>query len=228
VMLASLIFYVALNGRLYGGPTPAAVLGPGESATGARGLGEHLERLPRLASLFIDRDLGLLRWAPGLALSAFAAWLLWRSRRSRIARVIPERLEAEVAAALLLCVCAGVVVVAAFGAPSLVGPWFPGLPLVPALPAAGALAAWGLRRARRAGPALGALTLVGTVWLGVQLLAGSVSAWSEAPASAAPWGPLERAFPVYEAGSAWATVAAVALAAGLVGLMGLELFRRSR
>ena len=37
--------------------------------TGADSVAEHLERVPRLAALWIDRDVGLLRWAPVLALS---------------------------------------------------------------------------------------------------------------------------------------------------------------
>ena len=46
---------------------------PGRSPTGADSVAEHVERLPRLAALWIDRDVGLLRWAPVLALSVFAA-----------------------------------------------------------------------------------------------------------------------------------------------------------
>ena len=42
-------------------------------------------------ALWIDRDVGLLRWAPVLALSVFAAWLLWRSRRAHLARLVAER-----------------------------------------------------------------------------------------------------------------------------------------
>ena len=74
--------------------------GVGRAATGADSPGDYLERIPRLAALWIDRDVGLLRWAPVLALSVFAAWLLWRSRRTHIARAAAERADAEVAAGL--------------------------------------------------------------------------------------------------------------------------------
>ncbi len=222
VMLGSLVFYVALNDRLFGGFTPYAALRPGGHATGASSPGDYLERLPRLASLWIDRDVGLLRWAPVLALSLFSAWLLWRSRRARVSRVAPDRLGAEIAAALLLAVCAAVVAGAVLGAPSVRGPWFPGRHLAAALPLAGALAAWGLRHARRTGAALGALTLLASGWLGVQLATGSVASWAQAPDSTAPWGPAERLLPLYGGGSPWATAVAIALGIALLGLVARE------
>ena len=51
------------------------------------------------SALWIDRDYGLLRWAPVLALAFVAAWLLWRSRRDRVARVVTEQRDVEAAAA---------------------------------------------------------------------------------------------------------------------------------
>ena len=53
----------------------------GRSPTGADSVAAHLERVPRLAALWIDRDVGLLRWAPFAALCFVAIWLLVRSRR---------------------------------------------------------------------------------------------------------------------------------------------------
>ena len=85
-MVASLVVYVTLNDRLYGGLVPSAVAASGEPPTGADSAGDYLERVPRLAALWIDRDVGLLRWAPVLALTVFAVWLLWRSRRAHVAR----------------------------------------------------------------------------------------------------------------------------------------------
>ena len=82
IMVASLVVYATINDRLYGGLVPSAVAASGDPATGADSPGDYLERIPRLAALWIDRDVGLLRWAPVLALSVFAAWLLWRSRRT--------------------------------------------------------------------------------------------------------------------------------------------------
>ncbi len=62
LQLASLVFYVALNDRLYGGFTPLAVAEA--PVTGASSVADYAERLPRLAELWVDRDVGLLRWAP--------------------------------------------------------------------------------------------------------------------------------------------------------------------
>ena len=104
VMVASIVVYATINDRLFGGLTPYAASASGASPTGADSLAEHLERLPRLAALWIDRDVGLLRWAPVLALSVFAAWLLWRSRRAHVARLVEERADIEAAAELALWV----------------------------------------------------------------------------------------------------------------------------
>jgi hypothetical protein len=186
VQLASLVFYVTLNDRLYGGFTPLAVVdGP---ATGASSVGDYAERLPRLAELWVDRDVGLLRWAPVLGLAFLGAWLLWRSRRERLARLLPEQRDAEHAAFLALAVSVAQVAVAAFASRSLEGPWFPGTQLVAALPCAVAPMAWGLRHAPRAGWALGALTLGTSAWLAL------TAEWAP-PKSDAPWGPLLAAWP---------------------------------
>ena len=84
---------------------PDAVRAPPRRArpTGAASPRGYLDRAYRgWSALWIDRDYGLLRWAPFLALAFFAAWLLWRSRRERLARAIPGQRDVEVAAALLL------------------------------------------------------------------------------------------------------------------------------
>ncbi|MDP9384089.1 MAG: hypothetical protein M3P50_02445, partial [Actinomycetota bacterium] len=177
VMFASLVLYVAVNDLLYGGPTPYAADDPGQTATDAAFPAGYLERLPRLTALWVDREYGLLRWAPVLALAFFAVWLLWRSRRERLATLLPERLDLEIAAALVLAVCLGQVVVAAFGAPTMFGFWFPGRHLVAALPCAAALTAWGLRYAPRAGAVLGALTVAASAWLLVDLWTGAAGGW---------------------------------------------------
>jgi hypothetical protein len=177
VMAASLIFYVSLNDVLYGGFTPyAARLGSGPP-TGADSLADYLERVPRLATLWVDPQDGLLRWAPFFALAFYAIWLLFRSRRDHLARALPAQAETEIAAGLMLAVCAATLLVAAFAAPTTSGPWFPGRHLVPALPFAAALAAWGLRRAPRAGAALAAATLVISVVLLARIFGGDAG-WS--------------------------------------------------
>jgi hypothetical protein len=200
VQLASLVFYVSLNERLYGGFTPLAVAD--EPVTGATSVGDYAERLPRLAELWVDRDVGLLRWAPILALAFLGVWLLWRSRRERLARLLSAQRDAEHAAFLALAVCAGQVGVAAFVSRSLEGPWFPGTQLVAALPCAVPLVAWGLRHAPRVGVVLGALTVGASAWLAL------TATWAP-PDSDAPWGPLVVGFPVAAALAlvAWIVVA---------------------
>ena len=212
VQLASLVFYVSLNERLYGGFTPLAVAE--EPVTGASSLGDYVDRVPRLVSLWLDRDVGLLRWAPVLALAFLGAWLLWRSRRERLGRLVAEQRDAEHAAFLALAVCAGQVAVAAF---ALVSLGALGAGLVPALPCAVPLAAWGLRHAPRVGWVLGALTMLGSVGL---------VARGEWVGSDGPWWPAVGAFPL--AGSAWADVVGVVAAAGVGALLVAESLRRRR
>jgi hypothetical protein len=172
VMVASLVFYASLNDVLYGGFTPYAAKLGGGSPTGADSPADYAGRVPRLVTLWVDPQDGLLRWAPVLALAFFAAWLLFRSRREHLARALPTLVEGELAAGLLLAVCAGALLVAAFLAPSTSGPWFPGRHLIPALPCAAALAGWGLRRAPRTGAVLGAATLLICGWLLVRIYGG--------------------------------------------------------
>src|SRR3954469_10380597 len=66
-LAASLVFYATINDRFYGGLTPRAA--------GLTGLPElplgYVERLPRIAGVWLDRDAGLVRWAPLLALVFF-------------------------------------------------------------------------------------------------------------------------------------------------------------
>jgi hypothetical protein len=151
--VASAVVYVTVNERVFGGVTPGA-------GTGADTVAEHLERLPRLVTLWVDPDAGLLRWAPIFAFVFFGAWLLRRSRSEGLARAVPARATAEAAAGLSLAVVAAVVLVAAFLVPTIDTEPFAARHLVPALPVAAALVAWGLRHAPRVGAALGAVTLV--------------------------------------------------------------------
>jgi hypothetical protein len=204
ILLGSLVFYATLNKALYGGLTPAAA----GSAEGPA----LPDRLPRLVGMWLDRDAGLLRWAPVLALAFWAAWLLWRSRREGLARALPAQRDAEAAAGLAVAICGAQVLAAVLAARGLDGPGFPGASFAAALPAAGALCGWGLRRAPLAGALLGGVTLAGTAFaLGWALR----DSWDAMPD--APWGPLVAVFPRWDTGSAWEVV--VTTAAGVAVLV---------
>jgi hypothetical protein len=161
VALTSAVVYVVVNDRLFGGLTPNDVARGGP--TGASGPAEHLARAPRLVTAWVDPDEGLLLWAPFVALAFVALWLLWRSRRDRLAVAVFDQVDVEVAAGFLALVAGAVVLVAAFLAPSLDGAWYPARQLVPALPLVAALCAWGLRFTAGVGAVLAALTLSASV-----------------------------------------------------------------
>lgn len=224
-LFASLVLYVTVNGQLYAGLTPYAASLPGPKAAQDVGAQDLLDRVPRLLSLWIDRSQGLLRWSPVFALALAAAWLLWRSQRDRVARALPERRDVEVAASLLLAVAGAQALVAVFAAPAASGPWFPGRQLVAALPAGAALAAWGLRHAHRVGAALAALTVIAGAWMCAALYLDG-GGWSRPP-SEIPWGPLDRLFPDFAAGPAYASVVVGAFVAALAAL-GVHEWRRAR
>jgi len=222
VLLFSGVMFVTINDQLFDGFTPAAAAVPGDRL-GDLDAADYLERAPRLVALWLDRTYGVLRWAPLLALAFYALWLLWRSRRDHIARVLPERAAVEVTATLCALVCAAQVLVAAFIAPTMFGFFFPGRYLLAGLPLAVPLVAWGMRQAPRAGGLLAALTLATSVWWYAELrLAGGGTA---GPSSRAPLGPLDAALPLFGTDSAGATVALVTAAAALVALVAWELRR---
>ncbi|MEA2194956.1 MAG: hypothetical protein QOG42_1390 [Solirubrobacteraceae bacterium] len=222
VILFSLVMFVVANDQLYGGFTPAAAALP-RNRLDALGAADLLDRAPRLVGLWIDRDYGALRWAPLVALAFYALWLLWRSRRDHIARLLPERGIVEVAAALCALVCAAQVLVATFIAPAMVGFFFPGRYLVAALPVAVGLVAWGMRQAPRVAAGLVALTLVTSVWWYAALrLDGAAIVAADGPGSRAPLGPLDRMLPLFGTRSAGETIALAAVAAALAALAALE------
>ena len=186
VALFSAVLFISINDRLYGGVTPYAVLPAGESATGAHGLAEHLERWPRLLWLWVGPPEGLLLWAPVCALAFVALWLLVRSRRERLARVIGEQADVEVTAGFLVAICAAAALVAVFLSPTIAGPWFAGRQLVVVLPLLGALTSWGLRRFPRAGAVLGVIGVLATVWVLVAVRVDGDSGVAP-PRGALPW-----------------------------------------
>ena len=218
-LLFSGVMFVTVNDQLFGGFTPAAAAVPGDRL-GDLGAGDLLDRAPRLVALWLDRTHGVLRWAPVLALAFYGLWLLWRSHRDHISRVLPERAAVEIAAALCALVCAAQVLVAAFIAPTMFGFFFPGRYLLPALPAAVALVAWGLRQAPRAGAALAGLTVVTSAWWYAELRIGGGAIVG--PTSRTPLGPLDEALPLFGTGSAGVTIALAATGVGLVALLAFE------
>jgi hypothetical protein len=213
------VMYVTINDQLFGGftPTTADVAGRGLNDLS---LGDIAARAPRLVALWIDRSYGALRWAPILALAFFALWLLWRSRRDRLADALPDRRDMEVAATLSALVCGAQVLVAAFIAPTMFGFWFPGRYLLVAFPLAVPLVAWGLRYAPRTGAVLAALTLVTSVWWYAELrIDGSAII---GPTSRAPLGPLDGALPLFGTGSPAVVVALAVAGAALAALVAFE------
>jgi hypothetical protein len=222
IVLFSGVLYVTLHDRLYGGLTPYAASRAPDGATGLNSLADLAARAPRLAGVFLDRDAGLLPWAPFAALAFYALWLLWRSERDRLAAVVPGRRDAEVTATFLAAICAVQVIVAALLAPALHGAWGPARLLVPVLPLAGALAAWGLRFATRTGAALAALTFGASTWLllGPRLGSGTLAP----PRGDVPWGGVQDALPRF--GGGLSTAAAVWCAAALVALVVLAVRER--
>jgi hypothetical protein len=210
-LAASLVFYATINDRFYGGLTPrsAGIAGLPELPVG------YVERVPRIAGLWLDRDVGLLRWAPLLALVFFAGWLLYRSRRDQLARVAPARREAEACAGLLLGVVgAQVLAVALLSTGGLRGETFPGVPLVAALPAIAALTAWSLRHIPRLlAVVLALFTLGASTWLVLAGRSGSLKGWLEVDTST-PWGPPVNVFPNFTGEPYWPVVLCALIVAG--------------
>jgi hypothetical protein len=171
VAFATAVF-VGVNSRLYGGPAPDYA---GGALTGAAGAGDHLRRIARAATLWLDPHFGLLRWAPVAALVLAGAWLVVRERRGGLRRAIPTLAAQESAALLCATACLAQFLVAVFLAPRTSGNWFPGRHLVAVLPLAAPLAAVGLRRSPRLGTALGLVTVVGSVWLWLAIRTGDAS-----------------------------------------------------
>jgi hypothetical protein len=216
VVALSATVYVVVNEALYGGPTPYAADFAGESATDAESPLDYVGRAYRLGALLVDRDYGLLRWAPVFALAVIGASLLYRRRGGQGARGRPGPRDA-----LVLCAAAvgAQILVAAFLAPTMFGFWFPGRHLVAALPLAVPLVAVGLRRLPRTGMALALAGAATSAWIYAEARAGEASLVSALPD--APWGPLEAVFPFFD-GSPLPYALTAAAAAVLAALLLLD------
>jgi hypothetical protein len=177
VAFATAVF-VGVNGRLYGGPSPDYA---GGAVTGADTLADYLGRVGRVATLWLDPRLGLLRWAPVLALVPAGAWIVVRGRRGGLRRAIPTLATQESAALLCGAACLAQFVVAVFLAPRTSGDWFPTRHLVAVMPVAAPLVAVGLRRVPRLGTALGLVTVAGSVWLWLAVRLGDASLIGDRP-----------------------------------------------
>lgn len=224
LILFSAALYVTVNEVFYGGPVPQAAAEPGTGAFGESFPLGYLERSYRLVGLWLDREYGALRWAPVVALAAVGVWLLYRSRRERLAIAVAERIQVEVTALLCALVCVAQVVVAVYLAETMFGFWFPGRHLIAAFPLAVPLVAWGLRHFPRAGGALVAVTLATSAWVMVELRVEG-SSWV-GPGTDAPLGPLESLLPDFGSASAGAIVAIVLSGAAATVLLGREWRRR--
>jgi hypothetical protein len=220
--LFSVALFVAINEALYNGPTPYAAEIPGETATDASFPGGYLERTYRLVALFIDRDYGLLRWAPVFLLAFVGLWWLWHSRREQVARAVPGVREIEVTAGLCAAALAVQLLVAAFVAPTMFGFWFPPRHLMAGLPLAIPLVAWGLRHTPRVGSVLIALTLLASAWLYADVRWGDGSLAADRPD--APFGPLTDALPLFTSRGGWPFWLAAAVGIGAAALV----FREAR
>ena len=215
--LFSVALYVAFNEALYGGPTPYAADVAGAGATDAGSAGGYLERSYRLVALFIDREYGLLRWAPVFALVFAGLWWLWHSHRERLAQAVPGVHDMELAAALCAAALGAQLLVAAFVAPTMFGFWFPPRHLMAGLPLAVPLVAMGLRHMPRIGSALAALTVAGSAWLYADVRWGEGSFATDRPD--APVGPLTDVLPRFEAGGGWPFWLAGAVGAAVLALV---------
>ena len=220
--LFSVAVYVAINEAVYGGPTPYAADAPGEGVTDASFPGGYLDRAYRLVALFVDREYGVLRWAPVFALAFAGLWWLWRSSRDRLTRAVPGVRPIELAAGLCAAVLGAQVLVAAFAAPTMFGFWFPPRHLLSALPLAVPLVAWGLRHLPRVGAALAAITVACSAWLYADVRWGDGSLVADRPD--APFGPLTDLLPLFGPDGGWAHWLAGAIGVAVAVLV----FREAR
>jgi hypothetical protein len=217
--------YIGVNGRLYGGPSPLSASGPGSGGTGADSPLGYLHRAYRLVALWIDREFGLLRWAPVLVLALVGAWLLVRGRRGRLVRAVPTLRGEESAATLCALAVGAQVLVAAFLAPTMFGFWFPGRHLVAALPLAIPLVALGVRRLPRTGLALALVGVFGSAWLYVAVRSGDGGLVVGRPR--APFGPLSDVLPLFKEGTVVPFVVAALIGLALMGAAWAALWPRS-
>src|SRR4051794_17169501 len=211
VAFFSLALLVGLNEALFGGPTPHAADTPGTSATGVDSLTGYVGRCWRIVALFLDRQDGLVRWAPVAAVIFVGVGVLSRSARERLGQAIAGLDEEYGRARLCAYAALAPVVTAALFIPTLSADGFPGRPLVPVIPLVVPLVALGLRQSPRIGALLALLGVAGSVWLWIDTRSGGGLFANRPPA---PWGPLVKVFPDFH-GGLWPYVLLMAVAAAL-------------
>jgi hypothetical protein len=207
----SLAFYAGLNNGLYGGLTPFAAALPGDAPGDADFPLDYLNRAYRFVALWIDRDYGLMRWAPILALAVLGLWLVLRERRAGLARVIPELQREESAATLCALVVGAQLLVATFLAPTMFGFWFPGRYLIAVVPMMVPLIALGVRRVPRTGAVLGLIGIAASIWLYIDVRWYGAGFAQGRPN--APFGPLVHVLPFFDDSTLPYVVAFVVFAA---------------
>lgn len=195
VLLLSAFIMLTVNDRIYGGPTPWAPQVGWSIPTMFDGIGDiALRVVVSPIGLLLDRDFGLLRWAPVLALAGVAIWRLVHWRRARLFRVFADEIHVEVSALFLLLVFAAATIPYAILSPWPATNWLGGAGAATALPVLAAVVGWAWQRVPRAGAALAAITLVGTLWLlGAGVLDGGAA--TDPQRGALPWAGAERLLP---------------------------------
>jgi len=194
LIFVSVVVYLTIHDRLYGGITPDAVLPSGVTGTGADSFTEYVHRLIRPLDLWLGAG-GLLWWAPATVLAGFGVWRLYRSRRERLWKLVPEQVNLDVTAAMYLSVVLAGAAAACLLVPAITGVWFPAHDVVPVFAFGAALAAWGAARFRRVAIGLLALTLVAGVWFLAGGLLGDGASLHPAHGPLLPWGGLTDRLP---------------------------------
>jgi hypothetical protein len=161
VIFTSVVVFITVDDRLFGGLTPyAGRAAPGPS-TGLHDAGDLLARIPRVFELVGDTVL----WAPFVLMALGGMVLLVIAHRERLSAVVTDHVDVEVVALLAVLVLGAQLAAGGLIAPHHHGAWFPTRMLVPVLPFAAVPAAWALRRYPRTGGALAAVTIALTVWI---------------------------------------------------------------
>ncbi|MEV4422084.1 hypothetical protein AB0L40_19200 [Patulibacter sp. NPDC049589] len=195
VLLLSAFILLTVSDRIYGGPTPWSPQVGWSLPTFFDGFWDVLQRIfLSPVGLLIDRDFGLLRWAPVLVLVGVAVWRLVHWRRSRLFRVFADEIHVEVSVLFLLLVFVAATVPYAILSPWPATNWLGGAGAATALPVVAATVGWAWQRVPRAGAALAAVTVVATVWLlGAGIFDGGAA--TDPQRGALPWAGAERVLP---------------------------------